>query len=51
MTPAVAGMATFEGGMIAIGALLISGPRLGAPDHHHGVMLGAAAGVPRAPTG
>jgi drug/metabolite transporter (DMT)-like permease len=41
----LAGMATFEGGMIAIGALLISGPRLGAPDHHHGVMLGAAAGV------
>ena len=31
--------------MLAIGALLISGPRIGAPDHHHGVMLGAAAGV------
>ena len=31
--------------MLAIGALLITGPRLGAPDHHHGVMLGAAAGV------
>jgi hypothetical protein len=31
--------------MLAIGALLISGPRLGAPDHHHGVMLGAAAGT------
>ncbi len=28
-----------------IGALLISGPKLGAPDHHHGVMLGAAAGT------
>jgi drug/metabolite transporter (DMT)-like permease len=41
----VAGMISFEGGMIAIGALLISGPRIGAPDHHHGVMLGAAAGV------
>ena len=41
----VAGMLTFEGGMLAIGALLISGPRLGAPDHHHGIMLGAAAGV------
>jgi drug/metabolite transporter (DMT)-like permease len=39
------GMVAFEGGMVAIGALLISGPRLGAPDHHHGVMLGAAAGV------
>ena len=41
----LAGMITFEGGMLAIGALLISGPHIGAPDHHHGVMLGAAAGV------
>jgi drug/metabolite transporter (DMT)-like permease len=41
----LAGMLTFEGGMLVIGALLISGPRLGAPDHHHGIMLGAAAGV------
>ena len=39
------GMISFEAGMVAIGALLISGPRLGAPDHHHGVMLGAAAGT------
>ncbi len=39
------GMLAFEGGMLAIGALLISGPRMGAPDHHHGIMLGAAAGV------
>jgi hypothetical protein len=31
--------------MLAIGALLISAPRLGAPDHHHGIMLGAAAGT------
>ena len=31
--------------MLVIGALLITGPRIGAPDHHHGVMLGAAAGV------
>jgi drug/metabolite transporter (DMT)-like permease len=41
----VAGMVSFEAGMLAIGALLISGPKLGAPDHHHGVMLGAAAGT------
>jgi drug/metabolite transporter (DMT)-like permease len=41
----LAGMIAFEGGMLAIGALLISGPHIGAPDHHHGVMLGAAAGV------
>jgi drug/metabolite transporter (DMT)-like permease len=39
------GMLTFEGGMLAIGALLICGPRVGAPEHHHGIMLGAAAGV------
>src|SRR5919112_5348963 len=41
----LAGMVSFEAGMLAIGALLITGPRIGAPDHHHGVMLGAAAGV------
>ena len=39
------GMISFEAGMLMIGALLISGPKLGAPDHHHGVMLGAAAGT------
>jgi drug/metabolite transporter (DMT)-like permease len=39
------GMLAFEGAMLAIGALLITGPRFGAPDHHHGVMLGGAAGV------
>ena len=41
----LAGMVAFEAGMLAIGFILITGPRLGAPDHHHGVMLGAAAGV------
>src|SRR5215213_7752393 len=41
----VAGMISFEAGMLAIGALLITGKHIGAPDHHHGVMLGAAAGV------
>jgi drug/metabolite transporter (DMT)-like permease len=41
----LAGMISFEAGMLAIGALLISGPSLGAPDHHHGIMLGAAAGT------
>jgi drug/metabolite transporter (DMT)-like permease len=44
-TYSLAGMLIFEGGMLAIGALLITGPRMGAPDHHHGIMLGAAAGV------
>ena len=41
----LAGMASFEGGMLVIGALLIGGKHIGAPDHHHGAMLGAAAGV------
>ena len=41
----LAGMISFEVGMLAIGFLLISGPHLGAPDHHHGIMLGAAAGT------
>lgn len=42
----LAGMISFEAGMLVIGALLISGPHLfDAPDHHHGIMLGAAAGV------
>src|SRR4051795_4090069 len=41
----LAGMIGFEGAMLVIGALLIGGKHLGAPDHHHGVMLGAAAGV------
>jgi hypothetical protein len=38
-------MVAFEAGMLAVGALLITGRKLGAPDHHHGVLLGAAAGV------
>jgi len=39
------GMIAFEGAMLAIGAVLIGGKHLGMPDHHHGIMLGAAAGV------
>jgi drug/metabolite transporter (DMT)-like permease len=38
-------MIAFEGGLLVLGAILISGKRLGVPSHHHGVMLGAAAGV------
>ncbi len=41
----VSGMVAFEAAFIAIGALLIMGPRMGAPGHHHGVMLGGAAGI------
>jgi len=42
---AVAGVLAFEGVAIALGMLLISAPRIGAPAHHHGAILGAAAGV------
>ncbi len=41
----VPGMIVFETVLIGIGTLLIIGPRIGAPIHHHGVMLGAAAGI------
>jgi len=39
------GMISFEAALVLIGGLLIIGPRIGAPGEHHGVMLGAAAGV------
>ena len=42
---AVPALLAFEGGMLAMGALLIVVPRLGAPAHHHGAVLGAAAGT------
>ena len=42
---AVPALLAFEAGTLALGALLIVAPRLGAPAHHHGVVLGAAAGV------
>jgi drug/metabolite transporter (DMT)-like permease len=35
----------FEAGMLALGITLVAAPRLGAPSHHHGAVLGAAAGV------
>jgi drug/metabolite transporter (DMT)-like permease len=38
-------MIAFEGGLVGLGALLIMGKRLGGPEEHHGVMLGAASGV------
>jgi drug/metabolite transporter (DMT)-like permease len=41
----VPGMIAFEGVLIVLGTLLIMGPRIGASQHHHGVMLGAAAGI------
>jgi drug/metabolite transporter (DMT)-like permease len=42
---AFTGLLAFEAGMLALGALLIAAPRLGAPAHHHGAVLGAAAGT------
>jgi hypothetical protein len=41
----IPGMIAFETGLIAVGTLLIMGPRIGAPREHHGFMLGAAAGI------
>jgi hypothetical protein len=42
---AVPGVLAFEAVAIALGMLLITAPRMGAPTHHHGAFLGAAAGV------
>jgi len=41
----LAGMIAFEGALVGVGGLLIMGKRLGGPAHHHGMMLGAAAGI------
>jgi hypothetical protein len=41
----VPAMISFEAALFGIGGLLIMGPQVGAPVEHHGVMLGAAAGV------
>lgn len=40
-----AAMIGFEAGLFGMGGLLIMGPRIGGPTEHHGVMLGAAAGI------
>ena len=42
-SPAV--MSCFEAGLFGLGGLLIMGPRMGGQAEHHGVMLGAAAGI------
>ena len=44
-TFAVPGLIAFEAGMLALGITLVAAPRLGTPSHHHGAVLGAAAGV------
>lgn len=39
-------MTAFEGGLLGLGGLLIAGPRMVAVrDEHHGLALGAAAGI------
>ena len=39
------GMIAFEAALVGVGGLLIMGKRLGGPAQHHGMMLGAAAGI------
>jgi hypothetical protein len=41
----LAGMIAFESALLAVGGLLTVSHKLGAPHHHHGVLLGAAAGI------
>ena len=38
-------MISFEAGLFGLGALLIVSPRMGGAAEHHGIMLGAAAGI------
>src|SRR5205823_269790 len=40
-----AAMISFEATLFGLGGLLIMGPRMGGPVEHHGIMLGAAAGI------
>ena len=40
-----AALTAFELGLFAVGGLLIIGPRLGGPAEHHGLMIGASAGI------
>jgi multidrug transporter EmrE-like cation transporter len=42
---AVPGLIAFEAVTLALGTLLVAAPRLGAPAHHHGALLGASAGI------
>jgi drug/metabolite transporter (DMT)-like permease len=43
-TFAIPMMLAFEAGVLLLGVALIAAPKLGAPSHHHGAVLGAAAG-------
>jgi drug/metabolite transporter (DMT)-like permease len=39
------GMIAFESGLLVAGTVLVLFPRFGAPREHHGVFLGASAGI------
>lgn len=41
----VPAMIAFQGGLLAVGTVLMMGRRMGVAEKHHGFMLGAAAGV------
>src|SRR4051794_16003243 len=41
----LAAMVAFEAGLLAVGLLLVLSHKLGAPHHHHGVLLGTASGI------
>jgi len=41
----VPALTAFELGLFGLGGLLIIGPRIGGAEHHHGMMLAAAAGI------
>jgi drug/metabolite transporter (DMT)-like permease len=40
-----AGMIVFESGLLLVGIMLVLSPKIGAPHHHHGVLLGLASGI------
>ena len=40
-----AGMIAFEASLLFVGMLLVLSPKLGTPHHHHGLLLGLAAGL------
>ena len=44
-TYSVGGMIAFEAGLLTIGCLLVLSPKFGASHEHHGVLMGAAAGI------
>jgi drug/metabolite transporter (DMT)-like permease len=41
----IAAMVAFESGLLVVGTLLVISHKLGAPHHHHGVLLGMASGI------